>query len=42
MFAEGEIDENFSVNFERLLAALSARIRNEEDSLYEEHEEINR
>jgi len=42
MFAEGEIDENFSVNFESLFAALSARIRNEKDSLYEEHEEINR
>ena len=41
MFAEREIDENFSVNFESLFAALSA-IRNEEDSLYEEHEEINR
>jgi hypothetical protein len=37
-----EIDEDFSVNFESLCAALSARIKNEEDALYEEYEEINR
>ncbi len=41
-YSEGEIDENFSINYESLFAALSARIRNEEDALYEEYEEINR
>ena len=42
MFAEGEIDGNFSVNFESLSVILSTRIRNEEDALYVEYEEINR
>ncbi len=37
----GVIDEDFPINFESLLAALSARIRNEEDALYEEYEKIN-
>ena len=41
-YSGGEIDEDFSVNFESLTAALSARIRNEEDALYEEYEAINR
>ncbi len=41
-YSGGEIDEDFSINFESLFAALSARIRNEEDALYEEYEEINR
>jgi hypothetical protein len=41
-YSGGEIDENFSINFESLTAALNARIRNEEDALYEEYEEINR
>ena len=41
-YSEGEIDGNFSENFERLSVALSTRIRNEEDALYEEYEEINR
>ncbi len=40
-YSGGEIDEDFSINFESLLAALNARIRNEEDALYEEYEEIN-
>ncbi len=40
-YSGGEIDENFSINFESLLAALNARIRNEEDALYEEYEKIN-
>ncbi len=40
-YSGGEIDEDFSINFESLLAALSARIRNEEDALYEEYEKIN-
>mgnify|MGYP001399281485 FL=1 len=41
-YSGGEIDGNFSVNFESLSVALSTRIRNEEDALYEEYEEINR
>ena len=41
-YSGGEIDGNFSVNFERLHGALSARIRNEEDALYEEYEAISR
>ncbi len=41
-YSGGEIDENFSINFESLLAALSTRIRNEEEALYEEYEAINR
>ena len=41
-YSGGEIDENFSVNFESLCTSLSARIRNEEGALYEEYEEINR
>ncbi len=40
-YSGGEIDENFSINFESLSVALSSRIRNEEDALYEEYEEIN-
>ncbi len=40
-YSGGEIDEDFSINFESLLAALSARIRNEEEALYEEYEKIN-
>ncbi len=40
-YSEGEIDGNFSINFESLLAALSVRIKNEEDALYEEYEETN-
>jgi hypothetical protein len=41
-YSGGEIDGNFSVNFESLSVILSTRIRNEEDALYEEYEEINR
>ena len=41
-YSRGEIDENFSVNFESLSVTLSTRIMNEEDALYEEYEEINR
>ncbi len=41
-YSGGEIDENFSVNFESLSVTLSTRIMNEEDALYEEYEEINR
>ncbi len=39
-YSGGEIDENFSINFESLFAAISARIRNEEEALYAEYEEI--
>ena len=41
-YSGGEIDGNFPVNFENLSVILSTRIRNEEDALYEEYEEINR
>ena len=41
-YSGGEIDGNFSVNFESLSVTLSTRIMNEEDALYEEYEEINR
>ncbi len=41
-YSGGEIDENFSINFESLYAALNTRIRNEEEALYEEYEKINR
>jgi hypothetical protein len=40
-YSEGEIDGNLPAKFESLYAALSARIRNEEDALYEEYEKIN-
>jgi hypothetical protein len=40
-YSGGEMNDSFSINFESLLAALSARIRNEEDALYEEYEKIN-
>jgi iron-sulfur cluster repair protein YtfE (RIC family) len=40
-YSGGEIDEDFSINFESLFAALNARIRNEENALYKEYEEIN-
>jgi hemerythrin-like domain-containing protein len=40
-YSGGEVDEGFSINFESLLAALIARIRNEEEALYEEYEKIN-
>ena len=41
-YSEGVFDEEFPAEFESLSASLSARIRNEEDALYEEYEEINR
>ena len=41
-YSGGEIDGNFSLNFESLSVTLSTRIMNEEDALYEEYEEINR
>ncbi len=39
-YSEGVFDEEFPAEFESLFAALSARIRNEEDALYEEYEKI--
>jgi hypothetical protein len=41
-YSEGVFDEEFPAEFESLYAALSARIKNEEDALYEEYEKINR
>ncbi len=41
-YSEGVFDEEFPAEFERLSIALSARIRNEEDALYEEYEGIDR
>ncbi len=39
-YSGGTIDKDFQINFESLFAALNARIRNEEESLYQEYEEI--
>ncbi len=39
-YSGGAIDKDFQINFESLYAALNARIRNEEESLYQEYEEI--
>ena len=39
-YSGGAIDKDFQINFESLFAALNARIRNEEESLYQEYEEI--
>ncbi len=39
-YSEGTIDKDFKINFESLVAALNARIRNEEEALYQEYEEI--
>ena len=41
-YSGGETDENFSINFESLYASLNTRIRNEEEALYKEYEEISR
>ncbi len=41
-YSEGVFDEELPAEFESLFAALSARIRNEEDALYKEYEGINR
>ncbi len=37
-YSGGDIDEDFQVNFESLFAAINARIRNEEEALYQEYE----
>ena len=39
-YSGGVIDKDFQINFESLVAALNARIRNEEEALYQEYEEI--
>jgi hypothetical protein len=39
-YSEGTTDKDFQINFESLFAALNARIRNEEESLYQEYETI--
>jgi hypothetical protein len=39
-YSGGAIDKDFQINFESLYAALNARIRNEEEALYEEYEKI--
>ena len=39
-YSRGAIDNDFQINFESLFAALNARIRNEEESLYQEYEAI--
>ena len=41
-YSEGAFDEAFPAEFKSLFAALSSRIRNEEDALYVEYDEINR
>lgn len=41
-YSGGAIDKDFQINFESLSAALNARIRNEEESLYQEYEKIKR
>lgn len=39
-YTGGDTDKDFQINFESLFASLNARIRNEEESLYHEYEEI--
>jgi iron-sulfur cluster repair protein YtfE (RIC family) len=39
-YTGGATDKDFQINFESLYAALNARIRNEEEALYEEYEKI--
>ncbi len=41
-YSEGVVDEKSPTEFESFFTALSVRIRNEEDALYEEYETINR
>jgi len=41
-YSEGVFDDELPAEFESLFAALVTRIRNEEDALYKEYEEINR
>ncbi len=39
-YSGGDTDKDFQINFESLFASLNTRIRNEEESLYHEYEEI--
>ncbi len=39
-YSGGAVDKDFQINFDSLFAALNARIRNEEESLYMEYENI--
>ncbi len=39
-YSSGDTDRDFQINFESLFASLNARIRNEEEALYHEYEEI--
>ena len=39
-YSGGNTDKDFQINFESLFVSLNARIRNEEESLYHEYEEI--
>ena len=40
-FHEGTVDRNFPHEFEAVFAAISKRIKNEEEVLYDEYEKIN-
>ena len=39
-YSGGTTDKDFQINFESLLTTINARIRNEEETLYREYEEI--
>ncbi len=39
-YSGGDTDKDFQINFESLFASLKARIRNEEEALYQEYESI--
>ena len=39
-YSGGDTDKDFQINFESLFASLNARIRNEEESLYHEYDDI--
>lgn len=39
-YSRGDTDKDFQINFESLFASLNARIRNEEESLYHEYDDI--
>ncbi len=39
-YSEGAFDEEFPVEFENLLTAFKARVKNEEDALYQEYNDI--
>ncbi len=39
-YSEGAFDEEFPIEFENLLTAFKARVKNEEDALYQEYNDI--